>query len=213
MALDLDFESESLSVSELDPESAFFAGSGFFSAELDLDFEELDELLLEDELLEEVDFDLDFDLDFESESLSESESEELDESAFFAGVGSDGLAFFAAGSVPELDESESLSESESESESESDDSGAFRLMPLLVESRSSGARFGLGQGTAMERAPRKRREKRPGRAWIRGTGARGVGHRLSASAALTRKRKSAMTAAEEKESGGRRRRSGRTSPP
>ena len=69
-----------------------------------MDFEELEELLLEDELLE--DLDLDLDLDLESESLSESESEDDDESAFFAGVGSDGFAFFAAGSVSELDESE-----------------------------------------------------------------------------------------------------------
>jgi hypothetical protein len=92
------------------------------------------------------------DLDLESESLSESESEDDDESAFFAGVGSDGFAFFAAGSVSELDESES--ESLSESESESDDSGALRLTPLSVESRSSGsfrARSARGEGTRAAR--------------------------------------------------------------
>ena len=66
----------SKSLSEELDESAFFAGSAFFSS----DFDELEEL----EELEEDDLDLD--LDLESESLSESLSEELDESAFFRGL-------------------------------------------------------------------------------------------------------------------------------
>ena len=72
---------------------------------------------------------------------------------------------------------------------------------MSVECRSSGARFGLGQGTARERARCERCEKEPARAWIRGTGVVGL-RRRSSTERESGSEKNATTAADEKRAAG-----------